>query len=86
MSGISEFERITKQNAGLIRRGRPSVLTAEQKAERKEIQKIKNRLRNEARRRAHIVLQYRYQEEFTQLMESELQNLQNNDSRYSVTG
>lgn len=86
MSGISEFERITKQNAGLIRRGRPSTLTPEQKEERKEIQKIKNRLRNEARRRAHIVLQYRYQDEFNTLMEAELVNLQNTDSRYSIPG
>jgi len=84
MSAISEFERITKQNAGLIRRGRPSVLTPEQKEQRKNVQKIKNRLRNEARRRAHIVLQYRYQDEFNSLMEEELTNLQKKDPRYKI--
>jgi len=84
MSASSEFERITKANAGLIRRGRPSVLTEEQKQERKQVQKIKNRLRNEARRRAHVVLQYRYQNEFNELMESELNNLKKTDPRYKI--
>jgi folylpolyglutamate synthase/dihydropteroate synthase len=81
---VSEFERITKEKAGAIRRGRPSVLTPEQKEQRREIQKIKNRLRNEARRRAHIVLQYRYEDEFNALMESEFRNLANNDERYRI--
>jgi hypothetical protein len=81
---VSEFERITKENNGAIRRGRPSTLTPQQREERKQIQKIKNRLRNEARRRAHIVLQYRYQNEFETLMETELHNLVVNDERYKI--
>jgi hypothetical protein len=81
----SEFERISKENNGVIRRGRPSTLTPQQREERKQIQKIKNRLRNEARRRAHVVLQYRYQNEFNSLMETELQNLVTNDDRYKIS-
>jgi hypothetical protein len=81
---MTEFEKIAKNREGMgVRRGRPSTLTPVEKAERKVVQNAKNRLRNEARRRAHIVLQYRYSMEFQQLLQEELDNLSNNDPRYS---
>jgi hypothetical protein len=70
----TEFEKLASSPTGM-RRGRISRLTPEQKAIRAEQAKAKNRLRNEARRRAHLVLQYRYQTEFEQLLASEMQNL-----------
>lgn len=79
----TEFEKIQTLREGGPKRGRPSILTPEQKAERKRIQNAKNRLRNEARRRAFVVLQYRYNNEFQELLEAELNNLKNKDSRYS---
>lgn len=78
----TEFEKLASSPSGM-RRGRISRLTPEQKAQKLVETKAKNRLRNEARRRAHIVLQYRYQSEFEQLIESEMVNLINTDSRYS---
>jgi putative IMPACT (imprinted ancient) family translation regulator len=81
---MTEFEKIAKNREGMgVRRGRPSTLSAVEKAERKVVQNAKNRLRNEARRRAHIVLQYRYSAEFQQLLQQELDNLSKNDPRYS---
>lgn len=82
---MTEFEKLVQQRQGGARRGRPSVLTAEQKAERKATQNAKNRLRNEARRRAHIVLQYKYSDEFARLLNEEIKNLAKNDPRYSST-
>jgi len=79
----TEFERIQEMRLGGARRGRPSVLTPEQKEERKKAQNAKNRLRNEARRRAYLVLQYRYENEFNETFQQELQNLKNKDPRYS---
>lgn len=79
----TEFERIVQQRQGAARRGRPSVLTQEQREERRKAQNAKNRLRNEARRRAHIVLQYRYSDEFQALLNQELENLSKNDPRYA---
>ena len=74
----TEFEKLASSPSGM-RRGRISRLTPEQKAKKAEETKQKNRLRNEARRRAHIVLQYRYHEEFQELLESEMQNLLKTD-------
>lgn len=79
----SEFERIQQARLGGTRRGRPSTLTPEEKAERKKTQNAKNRLRNEARRRAYLVMQYRYEEEFQKIFSNELENLRTKDSRYS---
>lgn len=76
----SEFEKIVQKN-GTTRRGRPAYLTADQKRHRKHVQAIKNRKRNEARRRAYIVLQNRYEGEFNTLMANELAHL-NNDPKY----
>lgn len=80
----TEFEKLASSPTGM-RRGRVSRLTAEQKAAKAEETKAKNRLRNEARRRAHIVLQYRYPSEFQELLENEMQNLANKDSRYQIS-
>lgn len=82
---MTEFEKLVQQRRGATRRGRPSVLTAEQRAERKALANAKNRLRNEARRRAHIVLQYKYNDEFDRILAEELKNLAKNDPRYSST-
>lgn len=82
---LTEFEKLQQQREGGARRGRPSTLTPEQKAERKKAANAKNRLRNEARRRAHIVLQYKYSEEFARLLQDEMKNLSKNDPRYSST-
>lgn len=79
----TEFERLSTTK-GAIRRGRPATLTPEQKAARREEQKRKNRIRNEARRRAHMVLQHRYADEFTALMNDELDNLSKSE-KYGTT-
>ena len=78
----SEFEKII-QTKGTTRRGRPAYLTPAQKEHRKAVQMIKNRKRNEARRRAYIVLQNRYEAEFNTLMSDELSNL-DGDPRYAL--
>lgn len=75
----TEFEKLARTG---LRRGRISRLTPEQKARRAEETKAKNRLRNEARRRAHIVLQYKYQSEFEALLQQEMENLIKTDKRY----
>jgi hypothetical protein len=80
----TEFEKLTSSGKG-VRRGRISRMTPEQKAKKAEETKARNRLRNEARRRAHIVLQYRYQDEFHTLLETELANLVKNDTRYKIS-
>lgn len=67
----TEYEKLVAK-PGAIRRGRPTDLTDEQRAQRKEEQKQKTRIRNEARRRAHIVLQHKYTDEYEQLLEAEL--------------
>ena len=78
------FEKMINQSTSGVRRGRPTVLTPEQKELRKQRAKVQNRLRQEARRRAFVVLQMRYSEEFDALMAEELQNLSQNDNRYKV--
>jgi hypothetical protein len=80
----TEFEKLASSPTG-IRRGRVSRLTPEQRAKKAEETKAKNRLRNEARRRAHIVLQYRYAKEFQELLEMEMDNLLKTDSRYTIS-
>lgn len=61
--------------------GRPT-LSPEEKARRKEIQKREMRRRAEARRRAYIVLQHKYEEEFKELFNDEYRNL-DNDTRFT---
>lgn len=57
------------------KRGR-KPLPPEIKAERLEIQKEKNRLRQEARRRASLILQRRYENEFDSLYKQELATME----------
>ena len=80
----TEFEKLASSPTGM-RRGRVSRLTPEQKAQKAEETKVKNRLRNEARRRAHIVLQYRYHNEFQDLLRTEMDNLMKTDTRYTAS-
>lgn len=79
---MTEFQKMTAAGSG-IRRGRPATLSSDQKRHRQEVAKIKNRLRNEARRRANAVLASRYSEEFEQLMESEY-NALSSEGRYRI--
>lgn len=76
----TEFEKLASSPNG-IRRGRVSRLTPEQKMAKARETKLRNRLRNEARRRAHIVLQHRYRSEFEELLNSELANLVKAESK-----
>jgi hypothetical protein len=70
----TEYEKLMSSGSA-IKRGRPATLTPEQKAARREEQKRKTRLRNEARRRAHLVLQHKYEEEYNHLVNQEIVNL-----------
>lgn len=56
------------------KRGRKPLPPAE-KARRLEEQKIRNRQRQEARRRANIVLQHKYADEYSALYEREYESL-----------
>jgi hypothetical protein len=64
---VSEYSKL--KNKGL-HRGRPR-LSEEERAERKRVMT----LRQEARRRALIVLQHRYPEEYEQIMAAEFKEL-----------
>lgn len=72
---MSEFEQLRKKGMG---RGRPRH-TDEQRAEAQ----AKNALRQEARRRAHLVLKSRHEKEFNEVYEQELKSLasENTSSR-----
>lgn len=76
----TEFEKLASGPNGM-RRGRISRMTPEQKARKAEETRARNRLRNEARRRAHIVLQHRYKSEFDELLATELENLEKREKR-----
>ncbi len=65
---MSEYQKIIAN--GKSTRGR-KPLPLEEKARRQEIQKEQNRKRSEARRRAALVLQHRYSDEFEQLYKEE---------------
>lgn len=64
---MSEYERLIK---GLRRRGRKPLEEAERARRRKE-QIERNRLRQEARRRAYMVLSHRHSAEFEELFRAE---------------
>jgi len=68
MTKKTEYEKIVA--AGGNKRGRKPLPKAE-KAERLAEQRIKNRMRAEARRRALIVLSHKYREEFSKLYKTE---------------
>jgi hypothetical protein len=64
---MSEYDKLKQKGMG---RGRPRH-TEEQRAEAQE----KNALRQEARRRAHLVLKNRHEQEFSNIYEMELKSL-----------
>lgn len=64
---MSEYNKL--KNKG-IRRGRPRLSDAE-KMERKQF----NTMRQEARRRAHLVLQHRHKDEYAEIFEEEFRVL-----------
>jgi hypothetical protein len=70
---MTNYNELKKSGLG---RGRPA-LSAEEKEERKHT----NALRQEARRRAHIVLQHRHSDEYLELFNEELLNLVNQENK-----
>lgn len=71
---MTEYQQIIADKTKSKRGRKP--LPAEEKARRVEIQKEKNRLRQEARRRASLVLQHRYADEFDALYKVEFANIE----------
>ena len=71
---MTEYQQIIADKTKSKRGRKP--LPAEEKARRVEIQKEKNRLRQEARRRASLVLQHRYADEFEALYKVEFANIE----------
>jgi hypothetical protein len=65
---VSEYRTII--SSAKRHRGRPR-LTDEERTIRAEQRKIANRMKQEARRRASIVLQHRHADEFSALLKSE---------------
>jgi hypothetical protein len=76
---MSEYENVVQ---GTVKRGR-KPLSLEEKQGRIQIQKQQNRLRQEARRRAALVLQHRYADEFVKLFSVELNSLKNSKNKIS---
>lgn len=64
---MSEYSKLKSKGLG---KGRPP-LSPEEKVERKAL----NAKKQEARRRAHIVLQHRYADEYQQIYSAELKAL-----------
>jgi len=71
---MTEYQEIIADKTKSKRGRKP--LPAAEKARRMEIQKEKNRLRQEARRRASLVLQHRYADEFDALYKVEFANIE----------
>jgi hypothetical protein len=68
------------KQSGQVKRGRKKTeLSAKEVASRKEKERIANRQRQEARRRAAMVLQHAYHAEFSELYRQELANIQSED-------
>lgn len=65
----TEYQRLV-QTKKVGKRGRQPLDPAE-KARRQEAQRERNRMRNEARRRALVVLQHKYEGEYALLLEAE---------------
>lgn len=69
------------KQSGQVKRGRKKTeLSAKEIAARKEKERIANRQRQEARRRAAMVLQHNYHDEFSELYQRELANIQSEDN------
>ena len=64
---MSEYNKLKNKGLG---RGRPA-LKPEEREQRKEL----NSKRQEARRRAHIVLQHRYADDYEKIFTAELKEL-----------
>lgn len=64
---MSEYNKLKSKGLG---KGRPA-LSPEERAERK----VLNAKKQEARRRAHLVLQHRYNDEYQQIYAAELKAL-----------
>jgi hypothetical protein len=64
---MSEYNKLKNKGLG---RGRPA-LSEEERQSRREL----NAKRQEARRRAHIVLQHKYAEEYEKIFATELREL-----------
>lgn len=64
---MSEYAKLKNKGLG---RGRPR-LSEDEKIQRKEL----NAARQEARRRAHLVLQHRHSDEYEKIFNLELSNL-----------
>ena len=71
---MTEYQQIIADKTKSKRGRKP--LPAKEKARRVEIQKEKNRIRQEARRRASLVLQHRYADEFDALYKVEFANIE----------
>lgn len=71
---MTEYQQIIADKTKSKRGRKP--LAPEEKARRVEVQKEKNRLRQEARRRASLVLQHRYADEFEALYKVEFANIE----------
>ena len=69
---VSEYIKLITTGAT---KARKRALTKEERADRRAEQARKNRIRQEARRRALMVLQHRHSEEYASLYESEQQFL-----------
>jgi hypothetical protein len=71
MSKTTKYEQMKK--SGQVRRGRrPAEMTDAERIAREEAKKTANRQRQEARRRALVVLEHQYKEEFNDLYRNEL--------------
>jgi hypothetical protein len=66
---MSEYEKLKQK--GIMSRGRPRHTPEQQEQSR-----VLNSFRQEARRRAHLVLKERHSEEFEEIYNSELKDLQ----------
>ena len=78
---MSEYERIIETTGN--RRGR-KPLPVEERDRRRALQKEQNRKRQEARRRAFLVLQHRHSAEFEALLAEELSALSDATASESV--
>lgn len=79
---MTEYETIV-ENIGK-RRGR-KPLPADERDRRRAIQREENRKRQEARRRAHLVLQHKYADEYSAIFAEEYTALKDGKTSDSVS-
>ena len=69
------------KDSGFVSRGRAKpAMTEAELEERRERENLANRQRQEARRRAAMVLQHNYRSEFSELYQRELASIQSEDN------